>query len=363
MTISTKRKKKTPLEFQLLHSPQAFSAERFAWRTVIYLNLIRSIRRILEALLPPQPADSPISGLVSPTAAISLSHSLSLDSSRTAAYEVEGETYRRSADRERERDRDRDRERSGGVHTSKLEKYAKQLAPLLELEQKLMRQLSFPDEDDPNTNSNGSTSPNGYGFSVQPRPWNSTAPPLPIMSPPTPGRAFTNISPPGYNTAPLNFNGSLSSSPLPGVSTHPIPPISYASTLTHSKSLQLSNKSSSSHLALGISPSASLPTTPTTYTSPTSTTLSSPLPELALPPTSTWKKSLSLSTRLLSTRAQPKNKDTGEISGWWEDPDDPVHVIYKLAHVEWGMCALWRDPEVRDGLRRRRVRMEESSGL
>jgi guanine nucleotide-binding protein alpha-1 subunit len=32
-------------EFQLLHTPAAFQAERVAWRIVIYLNLIRSIRR------------------------------------------------------------------------------------------------------------------------------------------------------------------------------------------------------------------------------------------------------------------------------------------------------------------------------
>jgi hypothetical protein len=32
-------------EFQLLHTPAAFQAERVAWRIVIYLNLIRSVRR------------------------------------------------------------------------------------------------------------------------------------------------------------------------------------------------------------------------------------------------------------------------------------------------------------------------------
>ena len=34
-------------EFQLLHSPSAFHAERIAWRAVIYLNLVRSITRYL----------------------------------------------------------------------------------------------------------------------------------------------------------------------------------------------------------------------------------------------------------------------------------------------------------------------------
>jgi hypothetical protein len=32
-------------EFQLLHTPAAFQAERIAWRFVIYLDLIRSVRR------------------------------------------------------------------------------------------------------------------------------------------------------------------------------------------------------------------------------------------------------------------------------------------------------------------------------
>ena len=33
------------LEFQLLHTPAEFHAERIAWRFVIYLNLLRSVRR------------------------------------------------------------------------------------------------------------------------------------------------------------------------------------------------------------------------------------------------------------------------------------------------------------------------------
>ena len=32
-------------EFQLMHTPAAFNAERVAWRFVIYLNLLRSVRR------------------------------------------------------------------------------------------------------------------------------------------------------------------------------------------------------------------------------------------------------------------------------------------------------------------------------
>ncbi|EKM56555.1 uncharacterized protein PHACADRAFT_253754 [Phanerochaete carnosa HHB-10118-sp] len=38
------------LDFQLLHTPKAFHAERASWRTVIQLNVVRSIRLILEAV-------------------------------------------------------------------------------------------------------------------------------------------------------------------------------------------------------------------------------------------------------------------------------------------------------------------------
>lgn len=35
----------TDAEFQLMHAPAAFHADRIAWRAVIYLNLVRSVRR------------------------------------------------------------------------------------------------------------------------------------------------------------------------------------------------------------------------------------------------------------------------------------------------------------------------------
>ena len=37
-------------QFQLLYTPGALDAERLSWRTVIYFNIARPIRRILEAL-------------------------------------------------------------------------------------------------------------------------------------------------------------------------------------------------------------------------------------------------------------------------------------------------------------------------
>ncbi|KAG8953506.1 hypothetical protein FRC04_002348 [Tulasnella sp. 424] len=54
-------KSTTLKQFQILHSPNAFQNERLSWRLVIQLNLVKSIRRILEAVINAQPAlDSPM---------------------------------------------------------------------------------------------------------------------------------------------------------------------------------------------------------------------------------------------------------------------------------------------------------------
>ncbi|KAG8970219.1 hypothetical protein FRC03_010409 [Tulasnella sp. 419] len=37
-------------QFQLLYAPTSFAAERQAWKAVIYLNLVKSVRRILDSL-------------------------------------------------------------------------------------------------------------------------------------------------------------------------------------------------------------------------------------------------------------------------------------------------------------------------
>ncbi|KAH7105053.1 guanine nucleotide binding protein, alpha subunit [Auriculariales sp. MPI-PUGE-AT-0066] len=43
-------KSTTLKQFQLMYAPNAFRDERFAWRGVIYLNLVRSVRRIVDAV-------------------------------------------------------------------------------------------------------------------------------------------------------------------------------------------------------------------------------------------------------------------------------------------------------------------------
>lgn len=69
-----------------------------------------------------------------------------------------------------------------------------------------------------------------------------------------------------------------------------------------------------------------------------------------------WKKTFSLGGNVKS----PISPHTGEIEGWWKDPDDPVHVLNACAPP---MLELWRDPKVRARLQEKRMRLEESSGL
>jgi hypothetical protein len=73
---------------------------------------------------------------------------------------------------------------------------------------------------------------------------------------------------------------------------------------------------------------------------------------------SKWRTAFSLGGRL---RAQsPKDAHTNEIEGWWEDPEDPVHALHAAAGA---IGRLWRDEAVRARLKERRVPLEESSGL
>lgn len=78
--------------------------------------------------------------------------------------------------------------------------------------------------------------------------------------------------------------------------------------------------------------------------------------EISVKTTSNWKKALSLGGRMKS----PKSPHSGELEGWWEDPDDPVHILNRCASA---MLDLWRDPNVKQRLTEKRLRLEESSGL
>lgn len=219
------------IEFQLLHAPSTFHQERIAWRAVIYLNLIRSVRRILDALVPPEPAPSYLYDTISPSDRDEIDSFLHFDGPPPSSH-----------------------------RSPRFERYAQFLAPLLLLEQRLIRQLAFPDEED--------------------------------------------------DPAPFDLSTSTE---LP------------------------------SHIGLPV-PSSQIPNTKGG--------------ELAVRTTSNWKKSFSF-----FSGNESKSAHTGELRGWWEDPNDPVHILNACASGEYGIRALWRDPEVRNVLSRRRVRMEESAGF
>ncbi|KAH9019103.1 G-protein alpha subunit-domain-containing protein [Lactarius hengduanensis] len=100
-------------QFQLLHTPAAFQAERIAWRTVIYLNLVRSVRRSVLLIC------RALAQLIAPTE--------SLD---TISAEREEEIFDTAS------------------ITKKHAEYSGMLAPVLELEGRLIHRLREDDEDD-----------------------------------------------------------------------------------------------------------------------------------------------------------------------------------------------------------------------
>jgi hypothetical protein len=90
--------------------------------------------------------------------------------------------------------------------------------------------------------------------------------------------------------------------------------------------------------------------------SPTGTSSAKSHTEVSVHTTTNWKKAFALGGKSRS----PKSAHSGEIAGWWEDPDDPVHALNACAPV---MLQLWRDDTVRERLAEKRLRLEESSGL
>ncbi len=78
--------------------------------------------------------------------------------------------------------------------------------------------------------------------------------------------------------------------------------------------------------------------------------------EVAVHTSTNWKKAFALGGKSKS----PKSAHSGEIEGWWEDPDDPVHALNACAPA---MQELWKDSNVRQRLQEKRLRLEESSGL
>ncbi|EKM61835.1 uncharacterized protein PHACADRAFT_248702 [Phanerochaete carnosa HHB-10118-sp] len=248
-------KSTTLKQFQLLHTPQAFHAERIAWRFVIYLNLLRSVRRILDAISPE--ADAAHNGVDDDYE----------EATEPATIVISARNGHGHAGAAAQQSR-------GGIP---FERYVRNLAPLLDIEHRLLTQLSDPednvDKEATHLPRAGSSSSNG-------------------------ARAY---------------EGEVSGEVLP-------------------------------RIVIPASGSHSLPTSPVT-----------PGTEPSVRTTSNWKKAFSLG-RIQS----PKNVHSGELQGWWEDPEDPVHIINRCAPY---IAELWRDKRVRQKLTERRIRLEESSGF
>ena len=43
----------------------------------------------------------------------------------------------------------------------------------------------------------------------------------------------------------------------------------------------------------------------------------------------------------------PKSPHSEELEGWWEDPNNPVHILNKCAPA---MSDLWKDPNIKQRL-------------
>lgn len=184
-----------------------------------------------------------------------------------------------------------------GTKIPNYDSYRRRLEPLAELEDRLIRLLSSPDEDE------ATHLPGGWE---------------------------------GYPNGNINTDGWSNGRPAPTIyiPQSRLPHSSPVSPVTASTSYQIVGPTSGSAL----SPTKSRPKEITVHT------------------TTNWKKAFALGGKSKS----PKSAHSGEIEGWWEDPDDPVHALHLCAP---SMLELWRDQRVRQRLREKRIRLEESSGL
>lgn len=242
----------------MLYAPNSFQVEAPAWRPIVYLNVVRSVRRILEALtlaeLDSSERDSsdalfsPSSPPGSPTPMSPRRPSLALAADELAAFS----------------------------------RFRYSLSPLLTVEDRLIRLLSDPDED------------SGEATHLDRLPWNTVEP---------------------------NPNGGS---------------------------------------AFGARPD-NLPTGYVQVDPPTSTrTAFRGTDNREVWVGGGWKRALGkLSKKKSSNSINARHSKRGGVD-WSQDPDDPIHVLMGCKN---DMAALWNDPRVREVLRKRRVRIEESPGF
>jgi guanine nucleotide-binding protein alpha-1 subunit len=206
---------------------------------------------------------------------------------------------------------------NSSARVPQFDQYRRRLQPLLSLEDKLMRALASPDEtEDDATVTHADMSDltsNGGG------------------PPPSPSWGWGRHTTPPWEAEQQQMAGG------------PMVPLT----------LRVGDL----HAGLA-SPVAPSPSSSMGSSAASSTATRTRAGELLLSQRSNWKKAFAFGGRL---RAQsPKSVHTNEIEGWWEDPEDPVHVLNASASV---MEQLWHDPAVRKCLQDRRLRLEESSGL
>ncbi|PFH45359.1 hypothetical protein AMATHDRAFT_71794 [Amanita thiersii Skay4041] len=236
-------KSTTLKQFQLLHSPASFHAERLAWRAVIYLNLVRSVRRILDSLSPESDALDEVDDS---------------ESLETASIIISANGRPPSA--------------ISGTRVPNFELYRRRLEPLILLEDRLTQLFS----------------PNGEA------------------------QAEINIS--------------------------------------HASSGHYTAKATATRRSISRTSNAEKHTS--RRGSPNSDTGER---EVSVHTSRNWKQAFSM---VLVNRA--KNKPSGEIEGWWTDPDDPSHTLHACAPT---MLELWRDPAVRQRLREKGIFLEDTSGF
>ena len=199
-----------------------------------------------------------------------------------------------------------------GTRVPNYESYRSRLEPLIDLEDRLARLLSSPDEDEPTH----LPSPSSYPT------WDSSSP-FNMKQ-----EGISRITPKGSTVAPASRRPS---------------PMIYIP------------QKSQSH-GSPISPVNGNGSSSTYSSSPSPSSSKSGSKELSVPASTNWKKAFALGGKSKS----PKSAHSGEIEGWWEDPEDPVHTLNACAPA---MAELWRDSKVRQRLREKRIRLEESSGL
>lgn len=280
-------------EFQLLHTPAAFHAERIAWRAVIYLNLVRSVRRYVLATTRysfRQTTDLSrlfhrILDALTPETDTVDDHD-DLDSLETASVIISSSGRPPSA--------------ISGTKVPKIEIYRRNLQPLIELEERLIRLLSSPDEDE--ATHLGKPYPSWQNYA-------SFVPPV------NPSNGHPNGRPAPTIFIPQTKQQSYST---------PVSPLNGSNGELASPSGSSNGKSTKKEVSVHTS--------------------------------TNWKKAFALGGKSKS----PKSAHTGEIEGWWEDPEDPVHQLNACAPA---MQELWRDDKVRQRLQEKRLRLEESSGL